>query len=134
MKLYEALKLLSGQQVKIGSKCGFIWCGTVGDETLTELDEEGVNAVKQMKFYRRQAQGLYEAAKKKRPWDIPRLEKRIEGYTDRIRTFVPFRDRKVIDVYRSLLGGMVLIIEGKENGAYWTAGECERKEKYTWKE
>lgn len=36
-----------------------------------------------------------------------------------------YHDREVVDMYPSIYGGNIIIIEGDENGKYWTVEECQ---------
>ena len=55
--------------------------------------------------------------------DYLRDEKRIKGKSKRQIADLYLRDRKIKDIYIRIQGGYAIILEGDEQGAYWTFNE-----------
>lgn len=60
--------------------------------------------------------------------EIDNLKRIIANYDSRIKTFVEFPDRKIISYYSRIdeTDGKILVIEGKEEGAYWFRYEFQK--------
>lgn len=60
--------------------------------------------------------------------EVANLKKIIANYEDRLKHFVDFPDRKIISYYSKIdsIDGKILIIEGKEEGAYWFRYEFQK--------
>lgn len=56
--------------------------------------------------------------------NIRSTDRKLKIANKRLRKFVPFYKRDVVDSYKRLQGdGEVIIVEGDERGKYWTLGE-----------
>lgn len=98
MKLKEALEKKKGERVKVGAASSFMYCGYVGDDFQEVFDKLSWLTLEARRY------------------------RRSFKYTQN-KPFVPLLNREVKDMYPSIEGGTIIIIEGDEGGAYWTYDE-----------
>ena len=158
MQLKERLK--NGEVVKIGfrkaekgegghsSGCGFIFCGTVNRKAKDYIKRKSEQEKKRLEKRLRFVTAALEAELHRRPFipaedekekrknekAIKRYEKEKPELTEKIKNWIPFMDREVVEEYMSLLNpeNTVILCDGDEYGKFWTIKEF--KEKYKWAE
>lgn len=114
MKLKEYIENNRGRTIKLGVKCGFIWCGVIDDNAEVKLSELSSTLKRKLK-------NTYKNAK-------------CGDYKDRLAlvydTFVPLLDREIKECYPSILDADdIVLIDGYETGGYWTLNEYKTKHK-----
>ena len=130
MTVAEALAQYNGQDIKLGSRSGYVFCGTVDDSTLDKLDDLS------REYFSRLTDQLLRKVEAISKMNVNTeienkelLARQIEHYTKKIRAFTSYRDREVKTTYPSIIGdGTIIIMKGEEAGRFYTAREWRMKE------
>ena len=142
MTLADALmEIPDNEVIHIGSGTGFLF---VGDKDTFEEDEEKINkecrerAIKMMTLYLDNIQKATHNIGEKRI-KLEELKNRvdiIQNLCDKVSemkdNLIPLPERTVREVYPRIQGdGVIILIQGTENGRYWYKSEYD-KERVKW--
>lgn len=157
MTVREILKEYKGKDIKLGAN-SFVFCDVVSDDIENIINEISNNYYQNMlknkswleeyleptNFDRRWANNYKMVCKqykdirtkkeikehwlKKKNHAFVYYSKRLKGLNKRIENFTPFLERKVIEVYQSILDKNVTIIRfsGVDQGAFWNKEEYQQ--------
>ena len=157
MTVREILKEYKGKEIKLGAN-SFVFCEVVSDDIENIINEISNNYYQNMlknkiwleeyleptNFDRRWANNYKMVCKqykdirtkkeikehwlKKKNHAFVYYSKRLKGLNKRIEKFTPFLERKVIEVYQSILDKNVTIIRfsGVDQGAFWSKEEYDK--------
>lgn len=123
--------------IKLGSKSGsgFFYCGTAGDLFLKLEDYNEILYNREEHLIKRCEERVHQMengpvpeymAKEQFDAELERRRDRLAWLQDSHRNYIHLADREVIQDYDATgfdEGAIIVIIEGYENGAYWTLDE-----------
>lgn len=139
MRLEQFIDTQSSDQLLfIGSSSGFFFIGT--PKEFKERHETVQEKIKRRYRYsamdrKRDLEKLmttvdvkddpieYAKALEARARDIREVQEKLERMNERLFNFQPLKDRIVRDYYHKELGGIAVIVDGQEEGRFWTKEE-----------
>lgn len=133
MKLGEILENYKGKLVKIGTKdgCAYIYCGECNEETIRILSTMSYRRILEMKHIIERKQYMLNSSRFSRMEKLT-AQRVIESTKNNLDNYVSILDRPVFEVYKTIdcpklyepmVNVTAIIIEGTEQGKYWTLNE-----------
>ena len=162
MTVKKILQEYKGQEIKLGAKTSFVFCGKVGDDIESIIDmisniyfkslvdyknwleeyldpinfeykwaeriNKAIELEKKKEGKKRTKEEIIKYWLKKKNNAYVYYSKRLPATNKRIENFTPFLERKVIEVYKSIVDKSVTIIRfsGFEQGAFWDKEEYDQ--------
>lgn len=146
MTLQEVMETIADDVVvHIGAKTAFFFIGTKAEyEANIDLVQQDLQARTMISleesrnradFFKEKILNPDEEAGSDKYWKLladrayklSKLYRAIPKLEDYLDTFVAVREREVLDQYDRLLGdGIVIVVDGKENGRYWLYEEYQK--------